>query len=202
MDSDTTVVGRGMAAEALREHFFNVLDGNNDGKVDRSELGSVLQRVDRAKWTDVRLDELMSAMDTNEDGTISLEEFLQWIFHEGEEQQALNEELDQILVSVISELPEFLITSRYAMLPKPMKEGFLSSFHKTSYGQRLIAYVERCAHHDREGLAPKLVTAISTDANLKDMLQMLVTKGKATSSPWYKFSLQFTSLVELKDALK
>ena len=59
---------------------FQRFDTNGDERISRDELGLVLKSVDAVMWTDVRVDALLQAMDTNADGQIQVDEFLQYVF--------------------------------------------------------------------------------------------------------------------------
>jgi len=58
---------------------FHLFDFNKDGVIDRSELGEVLQYLDRKLWDNGRIDRLFGVLDTKSDGVIDLDEFASWL---------------------------------------------------------------------------------------------------------------------------
>eukprot|EP00928_Gymnodinium_smaydae_P002945 TRINITY_DN11073_c1_g3_i1.p1 TRINITY_DN11073_c1_g3~~TRINITY_DN11073_c1_g3_i1.p1 ORF type:complete len:779 (-),score=245.19 TRINITY_DN11073_c1_g3_i1:57-2393(-) len=63
---------------------FTAFDLNGDGKIDRWELGQVLSKVDPKVFTDEVCDRLMAAADEDGDGSIMYNEFVQWLFADGD----------------------------------------------------------------------------------------------------------------------
>merc|ERR1719188_24205 len=59
---------------------FQKFDQNGDGVVDRQELVRVLKHLDASVWTDAAIGQIMLVADTNRDGRIQLDEFIQWVF--------------------------------------------------------------------------------------------------------------------------
>jgi Ca2+-binding EF-hand superfamily protein len=55
----------------MRQNFFNQIDQNGDGSIDKTELTSILST--NTKGTSA--DDIFSKLDTNQDGTIGKEEF-------------------------------------------------------------------------------------------------------------------------------
>jgi calmodulin len=53
---------------------FSLVDANNDGRIDAHELKSMMQALGE-EVSDERAAEMVGAMDSGGDGTISLEEF-------------------------------------------------------------------------------------------------------------------------------
>jgi len=74
-DEETDLGCRMMAA-------FRKFDLDGDGKIDRKELGVVLQKIDKATFTDKMVDDMFSAVDVDDSGDIQFEEFIAWIFDE------------------------------------------------------------------------------------------------------------------------
>eukprot|EP00931_Biecheleriopsis_adriatica_P093151 TRINITY_DN66899_c0_g1_i1.p2 TRINITY_DN66899_c0_g1~~TRINITY_DN66899_c0_g1_i1.p2 ORF type:complete len:207 (-),score=52.07 TRINITY_DN66899_c0_g1_i1:71-691(-) len=199
--SDQSLVMSGVATEAMRQHF-HVFDEDANGFVERSELGSVLQVLDRARWSDTRVDALMAAMDENMDGKISLDEFLKWVFKEGDEQKAVGDQIEGSIASVPEDLVTFLASSGFIKLAPPMQQGFMESFHKTSYGRRFIVYSQRCAEHeDGKSLAINLGNVMKGDEALRTLLRYIVEVGRARSSVWMKCALQLKSMPEVAEVL-
>jgi Ca2+-binding EF-hand superfamily protein len=56
------------------EAVFNVVDANDDGRIDAHELKSMMSAMGE-EVTDERAEEMVRQIDTAGDGTISLEEF-------------------------------------------------------------------------------------------------------------------------------
>mmetsp|Transcript_84232 Transcript_84232/g.272290 ORF Transcript_84232/g.272290 Transcript_84232/m.272290 type:complete len:924 (-) Transcript_84232:326-3097(-) len=63
---------------------FQRFDQNGDGVIDRPELARVLKHLDAKVWTDDSIGQIMLVADTNKDGRIQFDEFLQWIFGPGD----------------------------------------------------------------------------------------------------------------------
>lgn len=74
---------------------FRKFDQNGDGVIDRQELARVLKHLDAKAWTDVAIGQIMSVADTNQDGRIQFEEFLQWIFGFGDSRKGISAKVDQ-----------------------------------------------------------------------------------------------------------
>jgi len=62
---------------------FARFDLNGDGVVDRAELARVLKHLDAKVWTDENVSQIMFVADTNKDGRIQFEEFIEWVFGAG-----------------------------------------------------------------------------------------------------------------------
>lgn len=58
---------------------FRQFDKDGNGTIDKSELAGVLKQLDPQAWTDKKVDILWWALDVNEDGQVSYEEFARWI---------------------------------------------------------------------------------------------------------------------------
>lgn len=73
---------------------FNSFDLNGDGKIDKEELTTVLGKFYSKGVTPEEVDQLMIAADTNKDGRIEYEEFVQWIFsdEDGEISRAIKDQ--------------------------------------------------------------------------------------------------------------
>mmetsp|Transcript_74866 Transcript_74866/g.167749 ORF Transcript_74866/g.167749 Transcript_74866/m.167749 type:complete len:369 (-) Transcript_74866:73-1179(-) len=69
---------------------FQHFDRNGDGVIQREELVQVLQLLDGESWTDERIDELVAAADANRDGQIQFDEFLRWVFGNGDPASSMN----------------------------------------------------------------------------------------------------------------
>jgi dynein heavy chain len=69
--------------------IFKILDKDGNGKLDRGELASVLEKLDGEYWNIKRIRTLFRAADVDRDQFISWPEFLKWIFSSGDEQRAL-----------------------------------------------------------------------------------------------------------------
>jgi len=69
--------GAGSDAEHVKE-TFKAWDVNGSGRISRKELGHVLQRL-CPSITDLDMERLFQAMDSNRDGGIDYDEFISWI---------------------------------------------------------------------------------------------------------------------------
>jgi len=59
--------------------LFKRFDVNGDGTIEMDELSAVMKAIDAKKWTDSKLAQLMSIMDTDKSRSISYEEFVDWM---------------------------------------------------------------------------------------------------------------------------
>mmetsp|Transcript_890 Transcript_890/g.2052 ORF Transcript_890/g.2052 Transcript_890/m.2052 type:complete len:739 (+) Transcript_890:87-2303(+) len=57
---------------------FRRFDADGDGHITREELAAVLKELEPTVWTDRTIDSLLNAVDTNRDGRIDYEEFVEW----------------------------------------------------------------------------------------------------------------------------
>jgi len=72
----------GETDNAFREKIgdtFRKFDRNGDGSIDRDELMTILQAIDRVFFTNEVCDQLMSAMDEDENGSVDYAEFLSFL---------------------------------------------------------------------------------------------------------------------------
>lgn len=60
--------------------MFQKLDRNGDGTIEAKDLCSVLQDLDKTKWTEKNIQALFRVIDTNRDGTIDYNKFVTWAF--------------------------------------------------------------------------------------------------------------------------
>lgn len=60
--------------------LFRQFDLNGNGTIEREELTTVMQTLDKEAWTQAKVDELLKAADLNKDGAIQFDEFISWIF--------------------------------------------------------------------------------------------------------------------------
>lgn len=102
-------------AKFVVQDKFRELDLNGDGVVDKEELGHVLKHLDSAAWSDRMVTELLETVDTNKDGLIQLDEFLEWIFG-GSDKVGLVERCQQNMEIATSDVSEEDITSLKATL--------------------------------------------------------------------------------------
>jgi len=84
-------VSEGVPDEVFK--IFQYFDEDGNGKIDRGELASVLQKLDGEYWDMRRIRALFRAADLDRDQMISWSEFLDWIFKRGAEQQTLRSSL-------------------------------------------------------------------------------------------------------------
>jgi hypothetical protein len=69
--------------------IFIKFDTNGNGFIERSELISALFALDAYFWTEVKVDAMLKAADSNKDGMLDYEELLTWIFKDGDLQDAV-----------------------------------------------------------------------------------------------------------------
>lgn len=113
---------------------FDRFDKNRDGTIDRGELALVVKAIDTsAQWNDERIARLLNAVDTNVDGKIDTDEFVQWLF--GANVAAYNVEMeakeageDGIPRKVIR-LRGFTDRSRKSLLAALVPFGEVEQFH-------------------------------------------------------------------------
>lgn len=67
------------ATQRMIVDTFRTFDANGDGIITRCELASVLQLLDQGKYDEKTVDIVLGAADTNGDGRINYEEFVQWV---------------------------------------------------------------------------------------------------------------------------
>mmetsp|Transcript_118680 Transcript_118680/g.335692 ORF Transcript_118680/g.335692 Transcript_118680/m.335692 type:complete len:1002 (+) Transcript_118680:208-3213(+) len=65
-------------------HTFKKFDLNLDGWIDSEELSQVLRALDGEAFTDEVINTIMKSADTDHDGRIAYEEFVDWVFCNGE----------------------------------------------------------------------------------------------------------------------
>lgn len=77
-------------ADHLKEQF-EFFDSSNNGTIELEELTLVMRAVGGAAWTTAKLEAMLKAMDTNNDGRVQFDEFVDWIFRnkQGGEEKAL-----------------------------------------------------------------------------------------------------------------
>jgi len=75
--SDEEDIGARMAERILE--LFHSFDMDRDGTIELDDLKRVMQAIDKRKWTDQKVTQLMSQMDTDKDRCISYEEFIDWV---------------------------------------------------------------------------------------------------------------------------
>lgn len=66
---------------------FRQFDENGDGLFELSEMRRVLAALDPAVWSLERVDCLFNAIDANRDGKVNIEEFVNWVFAGGQDDQ-------------------------------------------------------------------------------------------------------------------
>eukprot|EP00930_Biecheleria_cincta_P104277 TRINITY_DN96491_c0_g1_i1.p1 TRINITY_DN96491_c0_g1~~TRINITY_DN96491_c0_g1_i1.p1 ORF type:complete len:330 (-),score=58.22 TRINITY_DN96491_c0_g1_i1:97-1029(-) len=100
---------------------FMKRDTGGEGTIRRGELALVLRHLDKS-FTDAAIEKLLDLLDTNQDGNIKLEEFLQWMFQseglktKGDLRMQLRD-LEHVASSAVAEPPNSLeddALSRYA----------------------------------------------------------------------------------------
>jgi len=75
---------------------FRQFDKNGDGLFELTEMRRVLAALDKNLWSIERIDCLFNAIDTNRDGKINIEEFVNWVFatDRDDQQQRLCDAMD------------------------------------------------------------------------------------------------------------
>eukprot|EP00443_Scrippsiella_acuminata_P049919 CAMPEP_0115417020 /NCGR_PEP_ID=MMETSP0271-20121206/23910_1 /TAXON_ID=71861 /ORGANISM="Scrippsiella trochoidea, Strain CCMP3099" /LENGTH=953 /DNA_ID=CAMNT_0002841397 /DNA_START=68 /DNA_END=2930 /DNA_ORIENTATION=+ len=76
---------------------FQKFDQNGDGVIDRQELARVLKHLDARVWTDDSVGQIMLVADTNQDGRIQFDEFLQWIFGGTDGRKGISSRVEQLI---------------------------------------------------------------------------------------------------------
>merc|ERR1719329_162646 len=69
--------------DAIKESIkaqFRLCDLESTGEISRSTLAQVLRTLDLCHWTFRRTNDLFDSMDSNKDGKIQIEEFVEWVF--------------------------------------------------------------------------------------------------------------------------
>lgn len=64
---------------------FKKFDEDGSGAISRDELAQMLKRIDEDIWDDEKIDNLLNEADANNDGKLSYEEFVKWLFTDDEE---------------------------------------------------------------------------------------------------------------------
>mmetsp|Transcript_32604 Transcript_32604/g.75764 ORF Transcript_32604/g.75764 Transcript_32604/m.75764 type:complete len:615 (+) Transcript_32604:92-1936(+) len=143
---------------------FRRFDTNGDGRISRQELSGIfrLLKAKDTRWDDDSIDALMNAADTNKDGNIQYEEFVDWVMQArsrknseaGENADAVAGNEGPISVNYRVFLPERFqvdISQRYALDKLTLGEG--------GYGKVFIA---RDREFESRRVAVKKVTKTSS----------------------------------------
>ena len=75
----------------MREAFNN-FDADNSGELDFAEFKRILTTIGNQPFTDEELSQLMLAMDDDGNGSVDVEEFIWWLFHNDDGSPAQLEE--------------------------------------------------------------------------------------------------------------
>lgn len=67
------------------KRIFSTWDLNNNGTIESGELASVFKILQPQRWSDRSVTRLFQGMDLNDDGHVSCNEFIEWIFDTGTE---------------------------------------------------------------------------------------------------------------------
>eukprot|EP00930_Biecheleria_cincta_P005378 TRINITY_DN106303_c0_g1_i1.p1 TRINITY_DN106303_c0_g1~~TRINITY_DN106303_c0_g1_i1.p1 ORF type:complete len:322 (+),score=42.28 TRINITY_DN106303_c0_g1_i1:68-1033(+) len=67
------------------KRLFGTWDLNKNGTIESLELASVFQILQPQRWTDRAVTRLFQGMDLDDDGHVSCDEFIEWIFDTGTE---------------------------------------------------------------------------------------------------------------------
>jgi len=88
--------GQEQARQEKVLHAFRQFDKNRDGLFELVEMRRVLAALDPATWSIERVDQLFNAIDTNRDGKINIEDFVNWVFSadRNDQQQRLCDAMD------------------------------------------------------------------------------------------------------------
>lgn len=171
-----------MAAEAedkkkMVVETFRKFDTNGDGLISREELTSVFKILcsNGKSWDAGSIDVLMSAADTNRDGKIQYEEFVNWVMNEKKPVPKKEEPAeDPISVNYRVFLPERFeidISARYALDKLTLGEG--------GYGK---VFVARDKELSSVRVAVKKVTKTSSKST-PDILQNEIRVMKELDHP-------------------
>lgn len=92
--------------------IFKRGDWNGDGVLNRAELKAVLQRLDGKAWDNDGLESVFEAADLNHDDVVSYEEFINWVFQEGDLQKAIFATAELIAMPIEDEIASALTWAR------------------------------------------------------------------------------------------
>jgi len=81
LTGETITLGLGAPTHAKIAEAFKNFDEDGDGIISAEELRKVLYRLDPFSWNDRKVDALLRAADTNGDGNIQYEEFVEWVLN-------------------------------------------------------------------------------------------------------------------------
>mmetsp|Transcript_111195 Transcript_111195/g.313805 ORF Transcript_111195/g.313805 Transcript_111195/m.313805 type:complete len:836 (-) Transcript_111195:178-2685(-) len=118
--ADTTI-------ERITHSLIKYFDRDDSGTVSMHEFKTALQELDD-QWTDADCANLVRAIDTNSDGVIQREEYLDWVFgrsalKEGMDEAYVKKLLDDFLVSV--GLDELMVPSLRLRMKEPESLRYL-----------------------------------------------------------------------------
>jgi len=144
---------------------FQSWDVNGDGGVDPSELAFVLRALDCRYWTDDRIYKLLMAADGNRNGKIELEEFVRWVFSEGQDQRAFRATFESGMESphgTPDDLHEACLNGDLATVRKLVKSGVNV---EARYSKNHDKPLHSACKHNYLDIARYLIEQVAVDRN-------------------------------------
>eukprot|EP00927_Polykrikos_kofoidii_P050988 TRINITY_DN44803_c0_g1_i1.p1 TRINITY_DN44803_c0_g1~~TRINITY_DN44803_c0_g1_i1.p1 ORF type:complete len:288 (-),score=73.16 TRINITY_DN44803_c0_g1_i1:135-998(-) len=173
--------GNAVAEREVLETFMRFdLDGN--GTIDRRELTIVLQHIDPVAFTDAEVERILVCADTNGDGKIQVEEFVQWIFQGGHDQSSCLHAGGQVLRLIVKDI-EHVAPSAIAKPPDSLQDVSLLRYALSEQAEGW--YVEIVNFDAKSGLASLAngvkVRAAAGEAAKLERLLLCVPPGTVVS---------------------
>jgi len=117
IDSPMRLSGASENCEATIRDAFQRFDTDGDGVITMTELARVLRRLDPFTWTNCKVNALLRAADTNNDGSIQYEEFVAWIMRTGTTSRNRDIQLPPLMPKSLGVLPNCEAFGRYSKRP-------------------------------------------------------------------------------------